>query len=274
MSVAGKRIVITGASRGIGRLLALDLARDGAHVVLAARSAEGLEAVAREVEELGGTAVVVPTDVAQAADRVALIAAAESLGPIDVLINNAGIELPVAVSDLHEGDVDRLVTVNLTASIELTRLVLESMLARGSGAIVLVSSMAGKSPVPFNAVYAATKHGMNGFASSLRIELSGSGVHCGAVCPGFVGETGMWVDSGATVPSRMSEVSPARVIRGVRRVIAGRAEELVMPMPVRPLLALAQLFPALDGMVLRWLGVTQMLGDRAKALAARRASGA
>lgn len=263
MDLKNAVVVLTGASRGIGVNIARDLGKAGAHVILAARNAEKLEAVATQVVELGGKATCVPTDVSSPSDRKALLQAAEAIGPIDVLINNAGIEYAISVMDHTAGEVEKQLAVNLHAPIELTRAVLPNMVKRGRGAIVQVSSMSGKSPTPYNAIYSATKYGLNGFTASLRIELEGTGVTAGVVCPSFV-DTGMWRDSGATPPKMMKEVTGDSVAVAVRKVIDGQAEVLVTPNPVKPLLAIAQFFPDLQQTVLGWMGVTDTLKERAK----------
>lgn len=267
MDLKGRTVVLTGASRGIGVGIAEALAAEGARIVLSARDAAGLEATAAKVRAAGGEAIVVPGDVTRPEDRAALLAAA---GEIDVLVNNAGIEIPVSVLDHSEADIEAELAVNLRAPLALTRAVLPGMVARGRGAVVMVSSMSGKSPTPYNAIYTATKFGLNGFTASLRIELAGTGVHAGVVCPSFVADAGMWADSGVKAPALMREVPPARVVAGVRRVIDGAPEVLVTPGPVRPLLAIGQLFPSLDAIMLRWLGVLDALKARAAATAAHR----
>ncbi len=260
----GKVVILTGASRGIGVSIAKALAAEGAHLVLAARDRAGLEQVAEQVLAAGGRATVVPCDIGAAADRQRLVEAASAAGPIDVLINNAGVEVPLSVLDVSPEDVDRQVTVNLLAPIHLTKLVLPGMVERRSGVVVVVSSMSGKSPTPYNAIYTATKHGMNGFVASLRIELLETGVHAGVVCPGFVAEAGMWADTGDKAPAMLPEVPLGKVVAGVRKVIDGAPEVLVTPTPVRPLLALAQLFPSLDGALLKRMGILSVLEQRAR----------
>lgn len=105
-------------------------------------------------------------------------------GPIDVLVHNAGVERPVALVDRTETGIDREIAINLTAPIQLTREVRPAMLERGRDAVVLVSSMSGTSPTPWNTVYAATNHGLVGLASSLRLELQGTGSTSGSCAPG------------------------------------------------------------------------------------------
>lgn len=262
--------LLTGASRGIGVPIAEALARKGYHLVLSARDAAGLNTTADRVRAAGGTAVTAPSDVSLPDDRARLLKLAEDEGGLAVLVNNAGIEIPVAVVDTREQDVERILSVNLSAPIQLSRAALPALLARGKGTIINISSMSGKSPTPYNAVYTATKHGLNGFTASLRIELLGTGVHAGVVCPGFISEAGMWADTGLQAPAGLREVTPKAVVDAVLRVLDGAPEVLVTPTPMRPLLALAQLFPSLDAKALQLLGVLDALRDRAKVTAERR----
>ena len=254
-------VVLTGASRGIGAVLATRLADEGANLVLAARDAQKLERVRDDCARRGVEVRVVVVDVSQRADRERLVREAER---IDVLINNAGIEITEALVNQSLDDIDAQLATNLNAPIALTRLALPGMLARRRGVVVNVSSMSGKGATPFNAVYAATKFGLNGFTASLRLELAGTGVHVGTVCPSFVGETGMWAQTGRRAPALMREVKPEQVVRGVLSVIGGTPEVLVTPGPIRPLLALRELFPGIEGPVLRFLGVYDAMKGRAK----------
>ncbi|MFT6816466.1 MAG: short-subunit dehydrogenase [Myxococcota bacterium] len=257
-------IVLTGASRGIGVHIAQSLAKPGVRLVLAARSEAGLETTAAMVREQGAEAVVVPCDVSKPEDIARLVQVA---GNVDILIHNAGIEQVCHAHEQDPDDAERQVRVNLIGPMRLTRAIVPGMLERGAGVVVMVSSMAGKSPTPFNAVYAATKHGLNGYASSLRLELLKTGVHVGTVCPGFVADTGMWANGGHTAPALFSEVSPKRVVKAVHAVIRGKPEVLVTPGPIRPMLALAQFFPRIDGFVLKNIGVLRTM--RARAIAER-----
>lgn len=258
-NLKGKRALVTGASRGIGVYIARELAKEGAVLALAARDTEKLGAVASECRALGATVRVVGADVSRAADRLRLLAEA---GEIDILVNNAGVEIPRAFTDQSEEEVRAQIETNLVAPIELTRAALPAMLSRKSGVVVNVSSMAGKAATPFNAVYSATKHGLNGFTASLAVELHETGVHVGVVCPGFVSEAGMWAKSGLRAPATMREVSPEKVARAVMRVIRGETEVLVTPGPMRPLLALRDLAPGIEGRMLRAMGITKILAAR------------
>jgi short-subunit dehydrogenase len=265
-------VVITGASRGIGVAIARRLATPGSVLILAARDAAGLERTASAIRKDGVRVVCVPGDVTKEADRETLVQTAEAEGPIDVLVNNAGIEIALAFADQGPGDIERQLEVNLRAPILLTRRVLGGMLERKRGTIVVVSSMSGKSPTPYNSIYAASKHGLNGFVSSLRMELEGSGVQVGVVCPSFVADAGMWADTGVKAPALLREVPLERVVDGVLKVMAGKGEVLVTPGPIRPLLALADLWPALSTRLIRGMGVVDVLKERARAVQAGRAA--
>jgi short-subunit dehydrogenase len=256
----GKIVLVTGASRGLGRVIAVALAGAGAELVLAARDAKKLE----ETREACGSSARVrlsSCDVTSADSRRRLI---EEVGRVDVLVNNAGIEHTAAVIDQTDEQVDAQIQTNLVAAIDLTRRVLRPMIERKYGVIVNISSMSGKSPTPYNAIYAATKFGLNGFTSSLDIELEGTGVHAGVVCPSFVAGAGMWADTGLAAPKLLKEVPAVRVGEAVLAVIAGKREVLVTPTPVRPLLALRELFPKLDRKVLGAMGVLDVLKSRAR----------
>jgi short-subunit dehydrogenase len=185
--IAGQRIILTGASEGIGRALALALAAHRARLVIAARDASRLESLARECRAAGCEAFAVPTDVANAQDCEWLVGEAmKSLGGIDVVIHNAGITMWSrfdAVADLEI--FERLLEVNYLAPVRLTALTLPH-LKESKGLIVAVASLAGLTGVPERSGYAASKHAMIGFFESLRIELAGTGVDVSVVAPDFV----------------------------------------------------------------------------------------
>ncbi len=183
----GKVIVITGASSGIGAAAARAFAAEGGHVVLAARSAAPLEAVAGEIVAAGGRALAVPLDVCDpgAPERL-LERAARELGGIDVLVNNAGVNHRGAVEERTPAELAQIVAINLTAPILLTRAVLPYLRRRGAGAIVNVASLAGRVPLPHEATYSATKFGLRAFSFALAGELAGSTIKVAVVSPGPV----------------------------------------------------------------------------------------
>jgi NADP-dependent 3-hydroxy acid dehydrogenase YdfG len=181
--IDGSVIIVTGASSGIGRATALRLARHGARVVACARDEERLQDVAAENSGIE----VRRCDVTSAADRAALIDGVLARhGRIDGLVNNAGVGWEGLVEEMEAGDVERLVDTNVTALIDLTRLVLPSMLERGAGHVVMTSSSAGWISFPPLTVYSATKFAVEGFVEGLRREVGHRGVVISSVNPGPV----------------------------------------------------------------------------------------
>jgi len=179
-------IIITGASSGIGAATARRLARENLCLTLAARRADRLQDVARDVGELGSEALIVPTDVTNRADLHHMVKATlDRWGRIDVLLNDAGISYDEPLVDLEPDKIRMEVQVNLLALIECTQAVLPVMLEQKSGHIINVASIEGLVATPGSSVYCATKFGVFGFSDSLRRQLRGSGVHVSALCPGY-----------------------------------------------------------------------------------------
>jgi short-subunit dehydrogenase len=182
-----KVVLITGASSGIGRGLAFELARRGAAVGLLARRAEILEEVAREIGSSGGRALVLPGDVT---DSDAVRAAAAELrrifGPIDLLIANAGVSVNTFVPNLCEKRIADLINVNVIGVVNSVSAVLSEMVAQGSGHLVVNSSLAAYRGLPKSAAYCASKAAISSFFEALRIDLKGSGVDVTIIHPGFV----------------------------------------------------------------------------------------
>lgn len=181
------RIVLTGASEGIGRALALELAGRGARLALAARDRGRLESLASECRERGSEALAIPTDVTQQKDCERLIATAvDAYGGLDVVVHNAGITMWTRFDALADLEVfERLMQVNYHAPVRLTALALPH-LKQSRGLLVAVASLAGLTGVPERSGYAASKHAMIGFFDSLRIELAGTGVDVSVIAPDFV----------------------------------------------------------------------------------------
>lgn len=184
---AGRVVVVTGASQGIGKALCLALAPQGPRLVLAARDATALEAVAAEGRARGAEALVAPTDVGdELACRALVDRAVERYGALDVLVNNAGMGMLARFEDVTDLSLyERLMRVNYLGSVYPTYHALPH-LKLSRGLVVAVSSLAGLHGVPLRTAYAATKHAQIGFFDSLRIELRGTGVGVTVVCPYFV----------------------------------------------------------------------------------------
>ncbi len=187
MNLDGAHVVVTGGSQGIGEAIARAFAAKGARVTVVARQAEKLAAVAKSI---GGVAVV--ADLLNQAQTATLIAEIEAThGPIDVLVNNAGVEVAHPFASMDPQQIAPLVELNVTVPMVLTRHVLPGMLSRGKGHVVFLSSLAGSSVFPGMAVYCGSKAAINNFAGTVRSEVAKTPVGVTIVAPGPV-DTMMW----------------------------------------------------------------------------------
>lgn len=199
--LAGRRALVTGGGRGIGRTTALALAREGADVVVSARSAAEIEQVADEVRGLGRRAAAVPCDVAKVESVRALFEGARAaLGGVDVLVNGAGVAPSALLHRTTEEQWRAALETNLSGAFYAMREALPGMLEAGWGRIVNVASIAGRTGYPYIAAYAASKHGVIGLTRTAALEVATKGITVNAVCPGYV-DTPM-TDSGV---ARMAE---------------------------------------------------------------------
>ena len=180
----GKVVWITGASSGIGAALAKEYHSKGGSVVLSARRKEKLDGLA---SELGDRAAVLPMDVTKIDEINSIHSKAETFfGPIDILINNAGISQRGAVVDTDIKVVQRIMEVNFIGNVAVTKSVLPSMLSRKTGSIVVISSLVGKLSTPFRSTYSASKHALHGYYDALRAEVASAGLQITIVCPGYI----------------------------------------------------------------------------------------
>jgi short-subunit dehydrogenase len=222
VQISGSRVLLTGASGGIGNALATVFAEAGACLVLSGRREAELQDLATRT---GGTAVV--ADLAERADVTRLLAEA---GPVDILVANAALPAAGLLTDFTADQVDRALEVNLRAPIALAHALAPAMMERGSGSLVFVSSLAGLAASKGSALYNATKFGLRGFALALRQDLHGTGVGVSVVLPGFVSDAGMFADAGGTPPPGFGTRTPQQVARvTVRAVNRDKGEVLVAP---------------------------------------------
>jgi short-subunit dehydrogenase len=234
----GARVLLTGASGGIGNAIARALHARGASLAITGRRADALEALKAE---LGDRVDVLVADLAKHEDVAAL---PERAGTVDVLVANAGLPGSGDLVDFGPTEIDRAIDVNLRAPMQITRALLPGMIERGSGHLVFVSSLSGKVPAAGSTVYSATKFGLRGFGSSLHDELHGTGVGATTVFPGFISDAGMFAEAGVKLPPGVGTKPPEKVAQAVIDGIEKNRTEIdVAPIAVRATGKLAGLAP-------------------------------
>jgi short-subunit dehydrogenase len=269
-----RNALLTGASRGIGPYIARSLATEGYNLVLASRSRPELEALARELEASGAQAVVALVDLTDEASIETLVQLAErELGPIDVLVNNAGGDPQREFDAMTWTENEEIVRLNLIAPLQLSHRLLPGMLQRGRGHIVNISAIAGRVGFPYLEAYAAAKDGLIGFTRVLRQDYRARGVSASVVILGAIRDAGQGQRTSDEMGTKMPKAgtSPASdVAKAVVKAIAtDRAETVVMPGPGRLILALLELFPSLGATLMRLSGANAAM---ARVIAHRRNS--
>jgi len=228
----GRTALITGASSGIGRLLALRIAAAGARVGLVARRESELEVLAEEIRAGGGEAVPLVCDVA---DRQQALASAEkaveAMGRIDVLVNNAGYGHHRRFLDWDLEDMERVMRVNFLGTLYFTKTLLPAMIERGSGWLVFIASAAGRIAPADETAYAASKHAMVGLAGSLSLEVEDAGVHVLTVCPGAIRTPFFDDEALARLPAvaRRQMAEPEDLVEAIMDALARGKRELTFP---------------------------------------------
>jgi short-subunit dehydrogenase len=250
MQLSGKVVVITGASMGIGEAIARIFADEGASLVLLSRDAERAEAARGRIGHSEGT-LGLACDVRnrEEIDRVVGLTL-HHFKRIDVWINNAGHGILDSIANVDMAAVRETFETNFFGAVEAMQAVIPVMKQQASGAIINVSSVAGHIPIPFHAVYSATKFAMNTIGKAARIELKSSGINVMTVCPGYVR-----TDFGANAvkgkeqkqvrPARVRGITVERVARAVLRGYVEQKREVVVPWTMHPVIKLYQLFPGL-----------------------------
>jgi len=254
VNVAGRTVLLTGATGGLGQAIARRLHGAGAQLVLTGRRGEVLDELAAEIG-----ALTVAVDLA---DPVAVDGLAEACAQVDVLVANAGLPGSGHLLSFDVEEIDRALAVNLRAPMVLGRRLAEKMVERHSGHLVFMSSLAGKAAPPGSSVYSATKFGLRGFALSLREDLRASGVGVSVVMPGFVRDAGMFHDAQTKLPSYVGTSTPDAVADAVLRAIEeDRGEIDVAPLSVRAGSAIAGMAPEVAAAVQRRLGAGKIARD-------------
>ena len=218
MNVGGRTVLLTGATGGLGHAIARRLAAAGARVVLSGRRGDVLQQLA---DEIGGE--VAPADLS---DRAAVRELAEAHSHVDILVANAGLPGSGRLQTYDDEQIERALVVNLHAPIVLTHALAPHMVQRGSGHIVFMSSLSGKTATAGSSLYNATKFGLRGFASAMRAELHGTGVGVSSIFPGFIRDAGMFADANVKLPFGVGTKTPEHVAEATLRAIERNRGEI------------------------------------------------
>jgi uncharacterized protein len=247
VQISGATVLLTGATGGIGHAVARELRERGAQLVLTGRRNDVL---GRLAAELGARAL--PTDLSEPGEVDRLI---EEAGEVDILVANAALPASGRLESYSVAEIDRALEVNLRAPIVLAHGLTPAMVSRRRGHLVFMSSLGGKAGTPGAAIYNASKHGLRGFASSLRADLRPSRVGVSAIFPGFIRDAGFYAESGVKLPRGVGTRSPQDVAGAVVQAIErNRGEIDVAPLTLRAGTLLAGIAPELAASAARRLG--------------------
>jgi short-subunit dehydrogenase len=257
MDLENAWVVLTGASRGIGVTIAEEFAKKGANLVLVARSMEGLEKTCDRVKQLGGTAVPIAFDLHHISEIKNLVEEIKKAAPhTDVLVNNAGLEKYCFFQDCATEDITSILSVNLIAPMELTRLLLPDMLERKKGHIINIGSLAGKIGETYNSLYATSKGGIDIWTDALRQELYKTGIKVTIVAPGGITDAGMIYNIGIPYPAVIGSCTSEDVAKATIRCITKyKSKVFVNSLPVKPLIMTNLVFPSVFDAFFRWSGL-------------------
>lgn len=254
MTAIEGRVLLTGASGGIGHAIARALGAKGASLILTGRRADTLASLATEVS--GRALACDLSDPGQVSQLV------EHAGDVDILVANAAHPASGLLTELDQARIDHMLEVNLRAPIALARALAPAMASRGRGHLVFISSLAGKAASSSSSIYSATKFGLRGFALGLREDLGPAGVGVSVVLPGFIRDSGMFAQAEVELPRGVGTRTPEQVAEAVVRAIEhNRAEIDVAPLPLRLGANLAGLAPQLAARMSRMMGGDRVASD-------------
>lgn len=231
-SLSGGVALVTGGSRGIGRAIALRLAALGAAVAICGRNARALQDTSRELQKLAPRVFSQIADVSRSADVTSLVASVEAaLGPISILVNNAGMGLFGPAQEKSEADWDRVLDTNLKSVFLASRAVAPSMIRRGHGDIINISSLAGRNAFAGGGLYCASKWGLQGLSACMAEDLRGHGIRVSVICPGSVA-----TEFSGRGPKDASKVlTPQDVAHAVAMVVTQGPQSFLSEVHLRPL---------------------------------------
>jgi len=245
MELAGKNVLLTGATGGLGRAIASALGERDAKVILSARRQTDLDELALGLP--GGPHRTIVADLANEGEALQLL---ETAGDVDVLVANAGLPASGTLDSFSQEQIERALRVNLESPIRMARELAPRLVDRGAGHMVFISSLSGKAATARASVYCATKFGLRGFALALREDLRDTGVGVSVILPGAIRDAGMFADSKAAAPPLLGTGKPEQVSAAVVRAIErNRGELSVAPMRQRALSAVAANAPELSARI-------------------------
>jgi short-subunit dehydrogenase len=242
VELAGKTVLLTGATGGLGRAIAGALAARGARLVLSSRKASELGELVASLPGRGHRDLV--ADLAEEGAALRLLSEA---GAVDCMVANAGLPASGRLDDFSQEQIGRALRVNLESPVRMARELFPPMVERGHGHLVFISSLSGRAHTARASLYAATKFGLRGFAFCLRDDLRGTGVGVSVISPGTIRAAGMFADSGAKAPPAMGTGTPEQVAAAVVRAIErDKGEITVAPLRQRALSRIAMHAPELS----------------------------
>ena len=268
MDLEGKRVLLSGATGGLGRAIAAEMADQGAMLLLSSRREEELRGLASSLAGGAPRHEVIVSDLAQDGAASELVREA---GDVDVLIANAALPGTGRLESFSEQEVVRALRVNLEAPIMMARELVPAFANKGAGHVVLIASLAGKVGSPRSSIYNATKFGLRGFAFALREDLHPYGAGVSIVSPGFVREAGMFHDAKSAAPPGLGTTTPRKVARAVSRAIRrNRLEITVAPRRQRFISEVGYRHPRLASRIQRGGGADRVAEKLAAGQSAKR----
>ncbi len=263
MDISGSKVLLTGATGGLGHAIARALSAKGAELILTGRRTDVLEPLA---SELSARALAVDSSEPSEVDRLL-----SEAGELDILVANAALPASGLLDSFTMEQIDRAIEVNLRAPIAMTHALAPEMVKRGRGHLLFMSSLSGKTGTAGSSIYNATKFGLRGFAMAMRAELHDTGVGVSAVFPGFIREAGMFAESQVQLPKGVGTRSPEDVAKAtVQAIERNRGEIDVAPLSLRIGSAFSGIAPEMAATVSRKMGSDKIAHQLADAQRAKR----
>jgi short-subunit dehydrogenase len=268
VELEGTRVLLSGATGGLGRAIAAELAGKGARLVLSSRREDDLRELAGSLPGGAERHEVIAADLAEGGAAERLI---EQAGDIDALVANAALPASGKLENFSSKEVERAIRVNFESPILMARAIAPNLAQRGRGHLVFISSLSGKVGSPRSALYSATKFGLRGFAFGKRADMHPHGVGVSVVSPGFVRGAGMWADAEVNPPPMVGTTTPAKVAKAVARAIEHNRNEItVAPRRQRVAAEMAYRHPEFAARLQRRSGAAEIASELAAGQADKR----